>query len=152
MRALRPRRLEQVMPLTSADEPADLIDTFSRLSAWSFMEMFCDFSVTWICGAPVQFTFVMVPTIEYTLEDSAKLGGAGAGAGSGLGVADTVDVVAAFASGSVLRSILRPASEGDLTGAFPIGAGAGAAAGCGREDRATRSPVLSVMARLPGGS
>jgi len=64
MRAVRPRRLEQVVPFAAAAEPAALIDTFSRLSACSFMVIVCDFSVTWICGALAQFTSVMVPTIE----------------------------------------------------------------------------------------
>lgn len=64
MRAERPRRLEQVVPFAGAEEPADLIANLSKLSAWSFMVIVCDFSVTWICGAPVQFTSVIVPTIE----------------------------------------------------------------------------------------
>ena len=145
MRALRPRRLEQVVPFASADEPADLIDTFSRLAAWSFMVIFCDFSVTWICGAPAQFTSVMVPTIEYTLEDSAKRGGAGVSAGSVFGAAATVEVVDGLASGSVLRSIRRPESEGAFAGALP--AEAGAAGGCGLDIRATSSPALSAVAR-----
>src|ERR1700721_2249974 len=94
MRAVRPRRLEHVVPFAAASDPADLIDTFSRLSAWGFMVMVCDFSVTWIFGTPVQFTSVIVPTIEYTLDDSAKSGGAGAGGDCVFGVAHTVAVAA----------------------------------------------------------
>src|SRR5579863_2282847 len=124
MRAVRPRRLKQVAPFIATAEPADLIDTFSRLSAWSFMAMVCDFRVIWICGALAQFTSVMVPTIEYTLDDSAKSGGAGAGAGSVFGAADAVEVVDGFASGSVLRSIRRPESEAGLAGALPMAGGA----------------------------
>src|SRR5579863_479651 len=134
MRAVRPRRLKQVAPFIATAEPADLIDTFSRLSAWSFMAMVCDFRVIWICGALAQFTSVMVPTIEYTLEDSAKSGGAGAGGGSVFGVADTVDVVEGFVSGSVLRSMRKPELEACLAGVLPMGAGA--AEGSGHEARA----------------
>jgi len=64
MRTERPRRLAQVVPFAAAVALDDLIDTFSRLSEWSFMVIFCDFSVTWICGAPPQLTSVIVPTIE----------------------------------------------------------------------------------------
>ena len=46
MRALRPRRLEHVVPFEAAAEPAALIDNFSRLSACSFIVMVCDFNVT----------------------------------------------------------------------------------------------------------
>ena len=115
MRAVRPRRLAQVVPLVAVAEPADLIDTFSRLSEWSFMVIVCAFSVTWICGAPAQFTSVMVPSIEYTLEDSAKSGGDG----SGLCAGGTVVVVDGFASGSVFCSMRGPESAGGFAGAAP---------------------------------
>src|SRR6202790_2244026 len=126
MRAVRPRRLEQVVPFAAAAEAEDLIDTFSRLSACSFIVMVCDFSVTWICGTPAQFTSVIVPTIEYTLDDSAKSGGAGTGGGCVFGAADAVAVVSVFASGSVLSLMLRPESEFCPAGALPAdGGGAG---------------------------
>ncbi len=124
MRAVRPRRLEHVVPFEAAAEPAALIDNFSRLSACSFIVIVCDFSVTWICGALAQFTSVIVPTIEYTVEDAANRGGTGAGGGSVLGFGGTVEVEDGLSSGSVLRSIRRPASEGDFAGAFPSGAAA----------------------------
>jgi hypothetical protein len=111
MRTARPRRLEQVVPFAAAADPADLIETFSKSSAWSFMVIVCDFNVTWICGTPVQFTSVIVPTIEYTLDDSAKSGGAGAEGGCVFGVADTVAVVAGFASGYVFCFMLRAESD-----------------------------------------
>ena len=117
MRAVRPRRLAQVVPFAAEAEPADLIDSFSRLSAWSFMVIVCAFSVTRICGALAQFTSVMVPIIEYTLEDSANSGGAGAGAVFGAGGA--VVAVDGFASGSVLSLMLRPESEFCPAGALP---------------------------------
>src|ERR1700680_524013 len=107
MRTLRPRRLAQVVLFSAAGVPADLIDTFSRLAACSFMVMVCDFSVIRICGALVQFTSVTVPAIQYTVDDSEKSGGAGAGVGSVFGAAEPVEVAEGFASGSVLRSIRR---------------------------------------------
>ena len=64
MRALRPRRLAHVVPFGATDELAALIEIFSKLSECSFMEMVCDFRVTWICGALAQFTSVIVPTME----------------------------------------------------------------------------------------
>ena len=61
---MRPRRLVHVVPFAAVAEPAALMETFSRFSAWSFMVIVCDFSVTWICGALAQFTSVIVPTME----------------------------------------------------------------------------------------
>ena len=145
MRTLRPRRLEQVVPFAAAADPADLIDTFSRLSACNFMVIICDFSVTWICGALVQFTLVIVPTMEYTLEDWAKSGGAGTAAGSVFGVAGAVDVADGAAPGSVLRSIGRPESEFGPAGVLL--ADAGGAGGRRTDIRGARSPVLSADSR-----
>ena len=142
---MRPRRLEHVVPFAAASDPADLIDTFSRLSAWSFMVMVCDFSVTWICGTPVQFTSVIVPTIEYTLDDSAKSGGAGAGGDCVFGVADTVAVAAGLASGSVLSLMLGPESEFDPAALPP--ADGGGAGGRRTDIRADWSPALLPAAR-----
>src|SRR6266851_3121600 len=108
------------------------------------MRMVSDFMVIWICGALVQLTSVMVPTIEYTLV-SEKSGGTGAGEGSVFGVADTVEAGNGFASGSVLRSIRGPGSEGGFDGALPMEAGA--AEECGLDILATSSPALSAVAR-----
>jgi len=149
---VRPRRLEHVVPFAGAVEPADLIVSLSRLSAWSFMVIVCDFSVTWTCGAPEQFTSVMVPTIEYTFVDSANSGGAGAG--SALGVAGAGEVVVGGCAGSVLRSILRPESDDDLAVASPGGtaAGAGGGGGCRGAILVATSPEALGVARAPGGS
>ena len=143
MRAVRPRRLGHVVPFAAAAEAEDLTDTFSRLSACSFMVMVCDFSVTWICGTPVQFTSVIVPTMEYILDDSAKSGGAGDGCV--FGVADAVDAADRFASGSVLRSIRGP--ESGLGPAGVLLADAGGVGGRRTDIRAARSPALSAAAR-----
>ena len=145
MRAVRPRRLEQVVPFAAAAEPADLIDTFSRLSACSFMVMVCDFQ------RDLDLRRARAVHIRDGAHHRIHLGGFGEkwrhgrGGGSVFGVADTVEVVDGFASGSVLRSIRRPESEGGFAGALP--AEAGAAGGCGRDIRATRSPALSAVAR-----
>src|SRR5229473_1591603 len=110
------------------------------------MRMVSDFMVIWICGALMQLTSVMVPTIEYTLV-SEKSGGTGAGAGAGsvFGVADTLAVEGGFASGSVLRSIRGPESEDGFAGALPMEAGA--AEECVLDILATSSPALSAVAR-----
>ena len=147
MRAARPRRLEQVVPFVGAAEPADLIDTLSRLSACNFMVIVCDFSVTWTCGAPEQFTSVMVPTIEYTLVDSANSGGASAG--SAFGVVGAEEMAAGGCAGSVLRSIRRPVSDDGLVVALSSGAavGAGGGGGCLGEVLVTTSPGLPPAMR-----
>src|SRR5229473_8015275 len=107
------------------------------------MRMVSDFMVIWICGALMQLTSVMVPTIEYTLV-SEKSGGTRAGAGSVFGVADTLAVEGGFASGSVLRSIRGPESEDGFAGALPMEAGA--AEECVLDILATSSPALSAVA------
>ena len=111
------------------------------------MVIVCDFSVTWICGALAQFTSVMVPTIEYTVDDweEENSGGTDAGGGSVFGAAATVVVEAGFASGSVLRSIRNPESDVDFAGAGL--AEPGAAEGGGGGVRTASPAPLSAVGR-----
>ena len=147
---MSPRRLEQVAVFGVLGAPGGLIDNCAKSLACNFIKIVCDFRVIWICGALAQFTSAILPTIEYTCEDSEKSGGAGAGAGSVFGVAGTDMVEEGFASGSALRSTRTPESEDDFTGVLP--SAAGAAGGCAGEARAMMSPALFAAARLFAGS
>ena len=145
MRALRPRRLAQVVPFAAEAEPADLIDSFSRLSACKFhgdgLRFQRDLDLRRARAVHVRdgaHHRIHLWRIRRIVEERER-------ARPAVRALRAVVVVDGFASGSVLRSIRRPGSEGGFAGALP--AEAGATGGCGLDIRATSSPALSAVAR-----